>query len=165
MASSKSTQSTSRNHLRSVPSRKEADGTRFVLPSELRESFYERLDHLEAVVHMLVHVFGGDADIDTPHKTPGLMGTVQHVNNMLGELHNEISEVKSNLPDDLRWRTFEASEMIGLLDHLQFNNGYEFDRWSDGWTCSYFHAVLAAVRRAKSSLDSVEVGELEVQHG
>lgn len=165
MASSKSTQTASRNHLRPVPSPAEADGDRFVLSPDLREQLFERLDHIEAVLHMLVHVFGGEADIDTPNKTPGLMGTVQHVNNMLGELHNEISEVQGDLPDDLRWRTFEASEMVGLLDHLQFNNGYEFDRWCDGWTCSYFAAVLAAVRRAKSSLDSAEVGELEVQHG
>lgn len=78
---------------------------------------------------------------------------------LLAGLHLEVQEISAPIPDDLRWRTFEARDLIDLLEHLAFNNSFKFNRWSDGWTCSYFDAVLCAVQSAKESL-----GEVGVHH-
>jgi len=129
---------------------------KYSLPAAQHQSIYVRLDNAEAILNMLVHVFGGDADTDEPAKTPGLHGSLQHVKWVLAELHLEIMGEQIDLPDDLRWRTFEASELSDLAEHLAFNNQFKFDRWSDGWTCSYFDAVLNAVKIAKASMDQVE---------
>ena len=129
----------------------------FFLPSKQFDSIFMRLSCAETILQTLVHIFGGDADTDEPAAVPGLMGAVQHVQWLLAKLHLEIVEIPSKLPDDLRLRTFEASELIDVLEHLQFNNNFKFNRWADDWTCTYFDAALRAVIVAKEALAKVGV--------
>lgn len=132
-----------------------ASSKQFFLPSDQHQSIFMRLSRAEAILEMLAHVFSGDADTDEPATVPGLMGAVQHVQWLLAKLHLEILEIPSKLPDDLSLRTFEASELIDVLEHLQFNNNFKFNRWTDDWTCTYFDTALHAVIIAKAALKEV----------
>jgi len=136
--------------------------TKYTLPSGVRDSFFERLCFVHVILSMLVHVFSGDADTDEPSATPGLMGAVQHVEYLLDGLNKDLMEISEGLPEDLRWRIFEARDLIALIEHLEFNNNFKFNRHEDGWTCDYFASILHAVKRARGSLEEIGV---EVQHG
>lgn len=120
------------------------------------DSWSLRLDHAEAVIRTLAHVFGGDAGIDEPGKCPGLHGTLQHAQWLLSGLHLEIMRLDQKLPDDLRWRTFEASQLIDLLEHLEFAHGFQFDKMSQDWICMHFDAALHCVRAAQAALETVK---------
>lgn len=129
------------------------------LPAAVHNSLSHRLDCAEAVLQALVHVFGGDANTDEPSTVPGLHGTLQHAKLLLDELHIEMLNLKHTLPDDLMWRTFEASELIDLVEHLEYNGGFKFDRWQDSWMAQYLDAARSCVARAIASIETVEVGD------
>lgn len=133
-----------------------APSHKWELPHAQIDSLAARLDHAKIVLQTLVHVFGGDAETDDPCSVPGLHGVVQNVQWLLCRLHQEIMEVDGELPSDLRWRTFEASELINLIEHLEFNSGFKFSRWHTHWTCGYFDAALFAVETAIAALGQVE---------
>lgn len=126
------------------------------LPGAQIDSLAARFDHAQIILQTLVHVFSGDAETDDPCTVPGLHGAVQNVQWLLCGLHKEIMEVDGKLPDDLRWRTFEASELINLIEHLEFNNKFKFSRWHTHWTCGYFDTALFAVETAIAALNQVE---------
>ena len=126
------------------------------LPGAQIDSLAARFDHAKIILQTLVHVFGGDAETDDPCAVPGLHGVVQNVQWLLCRLHQEIMEVDGELPYDLRWRTFDASELINLIEHLEFNNKFEFSRWHTHWTCGNFDTALFAVETAIAALNQVE---------
>lgn len=128
-----------------------------ILPSDVHDNWSSRLDRAEAALYALVHVFGGDAGIAEPGKCPGLHGTLQHAKWLLSGLHLEIMRIDQPLPDDLRWRTFEASELVNLLEQLEFARGFQFDKWSEGRICMYFDAAMHSVRAAQAALETVKV--------
>ena len=107
-------------------------------------------------MNMLVHLFGDDADVDDPSKIEGLMGTLQHADNLLSELRQEIVNIESDLPEDLYWRALEAQSMIQLVERLQSAGDYEW-RLSDTTYCSYFDAASNCIARAKAALELVSI--------
>ncbi|WP_311221370.1 MULTISPECIES: hypothetical protein [unclassified Acidovorax] len=133
-----------------------ADGAS-VLPSDVHDSLSCRFARAAAVLHTLVHVFGGDAGIDESDKCPGLHGTLKHAQWLLSGLHLEIMRLTQQLPDDLRSRTFEASQLVDLLEHLEFAHGFTFGKWSEGRVCMYFDVALNCVRTAQAALTTVKV--------
>lgn len=135
-----------------------ASEKRYHLSGDQHNSIYMRLDHAEAVLSMLVHVFGGDANTEDPMTVPGLKGALQHIQWLTRGLHSELSILASKLPPGLVERVAEANAMIDLMEHLESNGGFQFNRWSDALTCSYFSAIEHSVKAAIDLLDEVGVG-------
>ncbi|WCM88807.1 hypothetical protein [Acidovorax sp. NCPPB 3576] len=129
----------------------------YTLAPDQHNSLFIRMDHALAVLQTLVHLFGGDAGVDEPGAVHGLHGALQHAQWLLKGLHLEIMRTDAPLPDDLRWRTFEASELIDLIEGLECANGFTFDRLSDALCCSYFSAAAEALNIAKEALEKVGI--------
>ncbi len=131
---------------------------RYHLSGDQHNSIYMRLDHAEAALSVLVHVFSGDANTEDPMTAPGLKGTLQHIQWLTRGLHSELSVLASKLPPGLVERVTEANAMIDLMEHLESNGGFQFNRWSDALTCSYLSAIEHSVKAAMDLLDEVGVG-------
>lgn len=113
-----------------------------------------KLDRAEAILDMLVHLFGGDSGLDNPSTANGLFGTLQHLDLLLTEAHTTIMEIDGPLPDDLRWRTFEAHALVAMLDTMESADDYTW-RMSDGVYCAYLDAANQALKRAQKALASM----------
>ena len=112
-----------------------------------------KFDRAEAILDMLVHLFGGDSGIDEPSTADGLLGTLQHLDQLLTEAHMSIMEIDGPLPDDLRWRTFEAHSLVSMLEAMVFADDCKW-RMSDGVYSGYLDAANQALRRAAKALSS-----------
>ncbi|WP_053843947.1 hypothetical protein [Paracidovorax avenae] len=112
-------------------------------------SFYIRLERAGAILLTLSHVFSGDANTNDPSSVPGLAGTMQYVAGLLRRVYAEGSQ----MPDELRQRLFEASSLVDVMEHLESNGGYQFNRWADHWMANYLDAALAAVNEARMALE------------
>ncbi|MGV3679805.1 MAG: hypothetical protein ACO1PM_08775 [Acidovorax sp.] len=85
-----------------------------------------------------------------------VMGVLQHVDLLLHELHRELGEIVGMLPDDLRWRTFEARAIVSLAERMTFDDGWSAQGYDATMLIWCFDAAKEALQRAQKALDTLE---------
>jgi hypothetical protein len=85
-----------------------------------------------------------------------VMGVLQHVDLLLHELHRDIGEIVGMLPDDLRWRTFEARAIVSLAERMTFDDGWSAQGYDATMLIWCFDAAKGALQRAQKALDTME---------
>lgn len=68
-----------------------------------------------------------------PTKSGDVMGLLQHVDLLLHEAHEHIGKIVGCLPDDLRWRTFEARAIVAVARRMTDD---------DCWACSGYDTTM-----------------------
>lgn len=91
-----------------------------------------------------------------PTKSGDVMGLLQHVDLLLHEAHEHIGKIIGCLPDDLRWRPYEARAIVAVAQRMTFD---------DGWSCGGYDATMLiwcfdaagnALKRALHALRQME---------
>lgn len=85
-----------------------------------------------------------------------VMGILQHVDLLLHELHQDIGEIVGVLPDDLRWRTFEAKAIVSVAQSMTFDDGWSCQGYDATMLIWCFDAAKEALQRAQKALDTLE---------
>lgn len=85
-----------------------------------------------------------------------VMGVLQHVDLLLHELHRDMGEIVGVLPDDLRWRTFEAQAIVSMAQRMTFDDGWSSRGYDATMLIWCFDAAKAALQRAQRALDTLE---------
>lgn len=129
------------------------------LPAVLDIAQLDRLtanfERANATLSMLLTIFSNESPLEVrgeQHNRDLLMGLVQHADNLLGELHLEISGINGKLPEDTRWRTFEAHCILGALERIEFDRGYSFETFSDPFLVKYLESATSCINRAHAAL-------------
>lgn len=91
-----------------------------------------------------------------PMESDDVMGVLQHVELLLHELHRDIGEILGALPDDLRWRTFEARAIVSLAQRMTFDDGWSPKGYDATMLIWCFDAAKEALQRAQLALDTLE---------
>lgn len=86
-----------------------------------------------------------------------VMGVLQHADLLLHELNRELMDVTGPLPDDLRWRTFEAKSIVAVAQRMTFDSGWHFEGYDSTMLIACFDAAGDCIVRALRALEKVEV--------
>jgi hypothetical protein len=113
-----------------------------------------QLRHAEAMLGMLIHMFTGESSVEVQDMDSRnqIMGVMQHADHLLAAAHLEIQDITGVLPEDLRWRTYEASSIVALLERVEFDRGFSLDTFGSEFMADYLSAALACVRLALAGL-------------
>lgn len=116
-----------------------------------------RLDRAHGVSTVLMMVFGRASGVSATEirELEGLMGSVQHLRNILATLHNEVVDVEGRLPSDFRTGVFEASSLANLVDEVEELGRYQFCFGDDTYS-AYFAAICQACESAIDAIDTEE---------
>lgn len=120
------------------------------MSSSVYEELATNLGHAHALVDALVHVFGGDAEVDMPTSVKGLFGTLQAAVSIMGLANTALLDF-ANLPDQLRENVRHGLSILELALHLQ-EVGDENWLWAPHWYCAYFDSAAHCIARAITSL-------------
>lgn len=98
-----------------------------------------------------------DSELEDGAKGSGdAMGVLQHTDLLLHELHVDISNIVGTLPDDLRWRTFEAQAIVGLARRMTDDDGWSCHGYDAPLLIWHFMAAKDALQRAQKALYTLE---------
>lgn len=116
-----------------------------------------RLAHAHSVSWMLCQIFGNatGASPSEIRGLEGLMGTVQHLRNVLAKLHGEVNAVIGALPYDFLTGVFEASSLATLVDEVEWLASYSFAMGNETLS-EYFSAICAACEQATDAINAPE---------
>jgi len=104
-----------------------------------------------ALLELLIIVADHDGD-----DYDGMMGTLQFADRLLAELHKEIMEVDGDLPDDFRWRTFEAHAIVETAERLTFDTCWDRKSYNSSQLICWFDAANECLIRALRALEMVK---------
>lgn len=113
-----------------------------------------KFDRANASLSMLMVIFGDDSPLEVRDSEDRdyLMGLVQHADNLLNEAHREIMEIDGRLPEDARWRTFEAHCIVGALERIEFDRGFSFETFPGPFLAKYLESAIDCIDRAHTAL-------------
>lgn len=98
-----------------------------------------------------------DSELSEGAKSSGdVMGVLQHVDLLLHQLHQDISNIVGTLPDDLRWRTFEAQAIVAVARRMTDDDGWGCMGYDATMLIWCFDAASDALERAQAALDTLE---------
>lgn len=91
-----------------------------------------------------------------PRNSGDVMGILQHTDLLLNELNEDISNIGGVLPDDLRWRTFEAKAIVAVARRMTDDDGWGCMGYDAPRLIWHFMAAKDALQRAQKALDGLE---------
>lgn len=118
------------------------------------DEIHRDLRQADAVTRALVHVFGGDANLNEPANVNGLFGSLQAAVGLMARV-NMVLQNHNALAGQLRLNAEQALALLQLIEHLQVADDFEW-RWSDEWFCNFFDTISHCIERAIKAMD-VEV--------
>lgn len=122
------------------------------MTNKQKEGLHRKMHQASALLELLIISADGEDD----HRD-GMMGTLQFADRLLTELHTEIMKVDGRLPDDLRWRTFEAHSIVAMVERLTFDRGWDRTDYDNSQLICWFDAANECLIRAMRSLDTLEM--------
>lgn len=109
------------------------------------------VDSADAVVSMLIHLFGGDSDADEPSKVPGAGLSIQCAAAILTGIVKTLED-----PSQCRLEVLQpaqhAAALAEMLAHLVGQAGFEF-RFKDAFLCEFLEAIHGRLEVLKQALN------------
>jgi hypothetical protein len=142
-----------------MPTHAPREPSRHELPAQMPQDKSAALGCRLSIACALLELLTLNLDSEMEKGATGsddVMGVLQHVDLLLHELHRDIGEIVGVLPDDLRWRTFEAKTIVSLAQRMTFDDGWSARGYDATMLIWCFDAAKEALQRAQKALDTLE---------
>jgi hypothetical protein len=128
------------------------------MTGELHWELTLAFDRAEAILNILIHLFGGDSDVDKPSSVEELGGVMMNLDHLLREANASLL-LLDDLPVELCEAACQAYSLVHVLDQMLYSGDYTW-RMADGVYCSYFDAARTALERANKALNTITYDQM-----